>query len=116
MGIPTPAGDIYAIESEWHMYNYFDATNDATGYHLGMNGSDNTKVGKIKDDPWGWWRLIPIPGRKDTFAIESMRFPGTFVEDPKGIDKPIGLRKEANILSLPKEDEWGYFKILQYQD
>ena len=116
MGIPTPKGDIYAIESEWHMYNYFDATNDAKGYYLGMNGSSNSKVGKIKNDPWGWFRLIPIPGRKDIFAVESMRFPGVFMEDPKATGVRITMRKSDNILALPADDEWGYFRILKYHD
>lgn len=58
-----------------------------------------------RNNPWPWFRIIPIPDKKHVFAIESVKFPGHYVQDP-GKNGPNGfqLQQAENILNLPADN------------
>ena len=58
---------------------------------------------------------IKKPGYKDVFAIESMDQPGFFVKDPGANNVgSFELVQDANVLSLPDDNEYLYFNIIRY--
>ena len=108
--------DVYYLHPENSMNYIFEATPD----HLVKPGGAY-RPDKSKGTPqWkkNWFRKIPISDDGKVYALESMEYPGYFMEDPNENFQPkINLRQAsyAEISSLPADNQWGYFTIVPYE-
>ena len=83
-----------------------------------MSSKDPKQFGDREKDTHMWFRKVLIKEKKDNiYALESVKFPGWYVVDP-GVSGKGGfeLRQASNILTLPENDQWGYFNIIWYHD
>lgn len=73
-----PIGDdIIAFESN-NFPGYYLKSHSLTGKNqLQMAKSNQPKIKAMKNDPWAWFKMIPVDD--GIFALESVKFPGNYL-------------------------------------
>ena len=113
--------EIYIIQSELSNTHWFETWEVNGVKQFGLHRKKSAVAQDFGSPEFKsmWLRLIPIKneGYKDVYALESMQFPGWYVKDPG--ENNVGgwkLVQSENILTLSKDNEWGYFNIPWYHD
>ena len=103
--------DLIALESNQFSGFYLRAMDIVGDEQLELSKTTKEAVKAQTDDPWAWFKLIPI--KDSIFALESAKFPGYFVQDlsvPFGTPKsPLKLRQEDDILTDTDQKVWAHF-------
>lgn len=108
--------EIYLIQSEQNTYNFFQAAEDGEGKYMKLV-AQATNQAKDYGSPSQknlWWRKVEVE-KDHVYALESMEFPGWYLEDPgTNTDGKFNLKQASNILEA--KNVWGHFHINHEHD
>ena len=110
--------EVYVIKSENFQNTWFSATeNEAEGKHVVMKESTESTTDKGttgSHDLWFRTILIKKDGDLEVYAMESILFPGHYIEDPGQNDvSSFKLTAVANIMTA---NEKFFINIVKYHD
>ena len=99
--------DIFAFESKRYPGFYLDA-HSRSGSHAQIR-LVNANVQTIGGDPWGWFTEKRID--EDTYAFESRRYPGYFLDAHSANGRHAQMRLVKASVEGIGADPWGWFSI-----